>query len=84
MAPEVAEVLETIKSLSRDQLADLAYEVLRVLDDDAAGVDPKTVEATWNAEFRTRVDEFESGGVESVSHDDTVAQARALIAAHRK
>jgi hypothetical protein len=84
MAPEVAEVLKTAKSLKRDQIADLAYQLLRVLDDDATEVDQAHVDAAWRVEFRRRVDNIESGKVQLVDHEETVAHARALLAARRK
>ncbi len=81
MAPEVAKVLETAKSLKRDQIADLAYELLCVLDDDEPEVD-QARQREWRVEFRRRFDDIESGEVQLVSHEETVAQARAS-AAHR-
>ncbi|MGN6204183.1 addiction module protein [Humibacter sp.] len=84
MAPDIAEVLTSAKSLAREQIADLAYELLRVLDEDQAPVDQATVDAAWSAELRRRVDDVESGAVEVVSHQETVAEARAFIASRRK
>lgn len=84
MAPDVAEVLETAKSLKRDQIADLAYQLLRVLDDDPADADQAVVEAAWRAEFRRRIDDIENAKVQLVSHEETVSQARAMLAARRK
>lgn len=84
MAPEVAVVLEAAKALKRGQIADLAYELLRVLDGDAPEADQAEVDAAWRAEFRRRVDDVESGKVQLVSHEETVSQARAMLAAQRK
>lgn len=84
MAPEVAEVFETAKSLKRGEIADLAYRLLRVLDDDVAEVDQAKVDAKWRAEFRRRIDDIESGKVQLVSHEETISQARAMLAARRK
>jgi hypothetical protein len=83
MAPDVAEVLESARSLGREQIAELAYELLRVLDGDAPEVDQETVDAAWGAELRRRVGDIESGGIELVSHKKTVAQARAMLARQR-
>lgn len=83
MAPDVAEVLQTAKSLERDQIADLAYQLLRVLDGDAPA-DQAKIDAAWRAELRRRIDDVESGKVELVSHETTVAQARAMLAARRQ
>lgn len=83
MAQNVEEVLESAKSLTRDQMADLAYQLLRALDDDVAEVDQVRVDAAWRAEFRRRVDEVESGRVQLVDHEQTVSDARALLAERR-
>lgn len=84
MAPEVAEVFETAKSLKRGEIADLAYQLLRVLDEDVAEVDQTKVDAKWRTEFRSRIDEVESGNVQLVSHKETVTHAQAMLAARRK
>ena len=79
MSPDVREVFETAKALDREQIADLAYQLLRVLDDDSSPVDQDKVDAAWNLELERRVDDLESGTVRPVSHDETVAQARQLL-----
>lgn len=84
MAPDVAEVLKSAKALERDQIADVAYELLRLLDDDGATGDQEAVDAAWRAEYRRRIDDLEAGNVQTVPHAETVAQARALLAARRK
>lgn len=84
MAPEVAEVLETAKSLKRGEIADLAYHLLRVLDDGAAEADQERIDAAWRAEFRRRIDDIESGNAQLVSHEETVSLARAMLAARNK
>lgn len=84
MAPEVAEVLKTARSLKRGQIADLTYQLLRMLDDESPAVDQLSVDEAWRAEFRRRIDDIESGKVELVSHEGTVAEARSLLAARRK
>lgn len=83
MAPEVGEVLESAKSLEREQIADLAYELLRVLDGDATEGDQPSVDAAWRAEFRRRINDIDSGRLELVSHEETVAQARAMLVRQR-
>lgn len=79
MAPDVREVFETAKALDREQIADLAYQLLRVLDDDSGPVDQDKVDAAWNLELERRVNDLESGTVRPVSHDETVEQARQLL-----
>ena len=85
MAPDVAEVLETAKLLKRDQIADLAYALLRVLDDDDdMSDDQEQAAAAWRAEYRRRIDDIEHGKVQPVSHEDTVTATRTMLAARRK
>jgi hypothetical protein len=84
MTPEVEGVLETAKSLERGQIADLAFELLRVLDNDAPELDQRKVDAVWRAEFRRRVEDIETGKVRLASHEETVSEARAMLAARRK
>ena len=79
MVPNVRDVFETAKELDREQIADLAFHLLRVLDDDGTSVDQQVVDAAWNAEFTRRVADLESCAIQSVSHDETVAQARQLL-----
>ena len=79
MVPDVREVFETAKALDREQIADLAYQLLRVLDEDSSPVDQDKVDAAWNLELERRVDDLESGTVRPVSHDETVEQARQLL-----
>ena len=84
MTREVAEVFETAKTLDRGEIADLAYLLLRVLDEDVTDVDQAKVDAQWHAEYRRRIDDIESEKVQLVNHEETVAQARARLAARRK
>jgi len=82
MAPDVSEFLETAKLLSRDDIADLAYQLLQVLDGEASA-DAATVESAWRADFRRRIDEIESGEVELVDGRQTLTMARAMRSARR-
>lgn len=83
MTREVAEMLETAKLLGREQLADLAYQLLRVLDDEDEQIDQETIDAAWRAEFGRRIDDIESGKVELVDGRQTLAMARAMLDARR-
>lgn len=84
MSPNVAEMLENAKSLERDQIADLAYQLLRVLDEDAPHFDQAEVDEAWRAEFRRRIDDIESGRVQLVDGRETIAMAREMLAARRR
>lgn len=79
MAPDVREVFENAKVLDREQIADLADQLLRVLDDDSSPVDQHQVDAVWSLELERRMDDLESRTVRPVSHDETVAQAQQFL-----
>lgn len=83
MAPEVGELLASARSLQREQIADLAYQLLRVLDGDSTEGDQPSVDAAWRVEFRRRIDDIDSGRLKLVSHEATVAQAHAVLARQR-
>lgn len=83
MASEVATVLAAVRTMPREQVADLAYQVLRVLDEAGGGEAQPAVEAAWDVELRRRVDDLEGGTVTPVSHRDTVETASALLADRR-
>jgi len=38
------------------------------------------MDAAWRDEFRRRIEDIESGRVQPVSHDETVAMARSIVA----
>lgn len=42
--------------------------------------DQEVIDASWNAEFRRRIDEIESGAVELVDGEETMRMARERIA----
>jgi hypothetical protein len=81
MAPEVAEVLETVKAMTHAQRADLAYQVLLTLDEGSAE-DPAEVEAAWRAEVGRRVDDYLGGNRNVVNVDESHAKIRAELAAN--
>jgi hypothetical protein len=70
--------MELVRTLPRAQVADLAYEVLGVLDGDET--DPINVQDAWRSELERRVHDLESGAVELVNHQETVSMARTLLA----
>ena len=80
MAPEVAEILETVKAMTHEQRADVAYRVLLTLDD-APADDPAVVEAAWQDEINRRVDDYFSGNKNLISVDESHAKIRAKLAA---
>lgn len=81
MTPTVAEVLQSAKSLTPDQIAELACQLLLILDEDPGGAGQQRAGAAWRAEFRRRIDDIESGSARLVSHEETVSLARGMLAA---
>lgn len=78
MSTEVAAVLETAKTLTREQRADLAHELLLTLDElGTAG--QIEIDAGWRTEIGRRLDEILSGKVDLVSGEESRARARALL-----
>ena len=71
----VEELSERAKTLSVQDRARLAEELLESLDQEPAS----EVEAAWDREIQRRVAEVESGMVTLVPSDDVHADARRLI-----
>ncbi len=59
MTTEVAEILERARTLGRDQQAELALEIVALLDDLAD--DPTEVEREWTLELTRRAERAASG-----------------------
>lgn len=59
MTTEVAAILERARMLGRDQQAELALEIVALLDD--AADDPAEVEREWTAELSRRAERAASG-----------------------
>lgn len=81
MAPEVAEVLETVKAMTHEQRADLAHQVLLTLDEGPTE-DPAMVEDAWRDEIGRRVDDYLGGNENLISAEDSHAKIRAELAAN--
>ena len=60
MTPEVAQVLETARSMTQEQRADLAYQLLLTLDDTSADQAADVV-SEWRREIESRLDDYLSG-----------------------
>ena len=81
MAPEVAEVLETVKAMTHAQRADLAYQVLLTLDEGSVE-DPAALEAAWRDEVGRRVDDYLGGNANLVGVEESHAKIRVELAAN--
>ena len=75
MSTLVEELSARAKTLSAEDRARLAEELLESLDQEPAS----EVEAAWDREIERRVAEVESGTVKLVSAEDVHAEARRLI-----
>lgn len=79
MSTDVAAVLKTARSLTREQRADLAHELLLSLEESSTA-DHAESDAAWHTELERRVDEILSGEAELVSGEESRARIRALLA----
>lgn len=84
MVPDTAEVLESAKQREHEQIAGLVHELLGVLDGADTHVDQEAVLSAWHAELRHRLTEIERGDVELVDGEESLALARAELAARRR
>ena len=75
MTPDVAKVLATVKTMTHEQRADLAYQVLLTLDEEPID-DPAVVESSWREEIGRRVDDYLSGNQNLVDLAESHARIR--------
>ena len=80
----VAEVEQALLALNRHDRAEVLRRGIRSLGiDDAVDEEQAEVDAARRGEFR-RIDDIESGKVKLLDADESHAQLRAELAAHRK
>lgn len=77
MAPEVAELVESARALSREQRANLAYQVLLTLDESDEAEDQAEGETAWHEEVGRRLDDYLSGNRNTISGEESHARIRA-------
>jgi len=77
MVPEVAKVVESARGLSREQRADVAYQLLLTLDEGADSGETPDVEAAWRTELGLRVDDYLAGNRPVIDVEESHAQIRA-------
>ncbi|MFV0320424.1 MAG: addiction module protein [Microbacterium sp.] len=77
----LAELIEKARELTPADRVKLAHEILDSVDEPDAP-DP-VIDAAWQAEFRRRIDDIESGRVRLVDGRETMSIARARIAERR-
>ncbi|WP_449277054.1 addiction module protein [Leucobacter sp. GX24907] len=83
MSMNVAEVEQAMLALDKRDLAALIHRGIQALDESDTEVSQTEVESAWNAEFRRRIDEVESGQVELLTTDDVDARVDNLLAKFR-
>jgi DNA primase large subunit len=79
----VAEVEQAMLALDKRDLAALIHRGIQALDESETEASQPEVDAAWNAEFRRRIDEVESGQVELLTADDVDARVDELLAKFR-
>lgn len=78
MALTAIEVEEALLALDRRDRAAVIRRGLQTLEPDDG--DPQSdVAAAWRVELRRRIDEIESGDIETIPFEDAMAGARAAI-----
>ncbi|MCL2803641.1 MAG: addiction module protein [Micrococcales bacterium] len=81
MAPELLALVEKGRLLAPDDRYELAHQMLISVDGPAG--DQASMDAAWEAEYRSRIDDIESGNVPLVDGQETMRIARQRIAARR-
>lgn len=79
----VAEVEQAMLALDKRDLAALIHRGIQALDESETEASQAEVDVEWNAEFRRRIDEVESGQVELLTADDVDARVDELLAKFR-
>lgn len=79
----VAEVEQAMLALDKRDLAVLIHRGIQALDESETEASQQEVDAAWNAEFRRRIDEVESGQVELLTADHVDARVDELLAKFR-
>ncbi|MDR0593819.1 MAG: addiction module protein [Bifidobacteriaceae bacterium] len=80
MTMKVAEVLETVMEMTREQRADLACQVLLTLDEPPTG-EAAASGAAWREEIGRRVDDYLGGNPDVVAAEKSHGAIRAELAA---
>ena len=68
MTQDATELLKRALALTEDERAELARSLLESLD--GAPEDPAAVEAAWNKEIAGRIEDLDSGKVQTVPWED--------------
>lgn len=87
MEPRVSELLQDAQKLNHEDMADLVHELLRAFDppEDMGNSTPSddAVDRAWEQEALQRLHEIETGSVQCVNGQETLARARRQLADRR-
>lgn len=83
MTPELADYIETGKSLDADERLEAAHQLLLSVDHDES-VDQSVIDAEWDQAINHRVEEIVSGKAKLVDGPAAHAQVRAELAERRR
>lgn len=84
MSMNVAEVERAMLALDRRDLAAVIHRVLQALDHSDTDEPHEETDAAWHDELGKRIDDIQSGKVETVPAEDVFAHIRAKLAARRQ
>lgn len=79
----VAEVEEAMLALDRRELAALIHRGIQALDQGDAEASQDEIDAVWRDELAERIDDIQSGRVDTIPAEDVFARIREKIAARR-
>jgi len=80
----LAQVEQAMLALDRRDLAALIHRGIQALDHGDSLVSQDEVDEAWRDDLSKRIDEIESGKVETVPAEDVFARVRANLAARRR
>lgn len=84
MSMSVSEVEQAMLALDRREIAALVHRGIQVLEEGDLNNTQEGVNAAWRDEVAQRINDIQSGKVETVPLDESCDRARAAIAAMRK
>lgn len=80
----LTEVEQAMLALDRRDLAALIHRGIQVLDHGDSEASQDEVDGAWRDELSKRIDDIESGKVETVPAEDVFARVRANLAARSR
>lgn len=84
MSMTAAEVEQAMLALDRHEIAALIHRGIQAIDQGDTETPQEEIDAAWRDEIAQRIEDIQSGKVETVPLDESFARARAAVAAMRK